>query len=104
MAGLVSVDGRRMDKPGAATAAAAVLEVAAREPYASRAGRKLAHALDHFGIDPSGWVCLDVGASTGGFAEVLVLRGARRVYAASWQRRSPNKGAGRCADGLSASG
>jgi 23S rRNA (cytidine1920-2'-O)/16S rRNA (cytidine1409-2'-O)-methyltransferase len=81
MAGLVSVNGRRMDKPGAAVSAAAVLEVAAREPFVSRAGRKLAHALDHFGIDPSGWVCLDVGASTGGFTDCLLARGARRVYA-----------------------
>ncbi len=81
MAGLVNVDGQRMDKPGAAVAAAALLEVAAREPYVSRAGRKLAHALDHFAIDPAGWACLDVGASTGGFTDCLLQRGARRVYA-----------------------
>jgi 23S rRNA (cytidine1920-2'-O)/16S rRNA (cytidine1409-2'-O)-methyltransferase len=81
MAGLVSVDGRRMDKPGTAVGAAAALEVAAREPFVSRAGRKLAHALDHFGLDPAGWVCLDVGASTGGFTHCLLERGARRVYA-----------------------
>lgn len=81
MAGLVNVDGQRMDKPGAAVAAAARLEVAAREPYVSRAGRKLAHALDHFAIDPAGWACLDVGASTGGFTDCLLQRGARRVYA-----------------------
>jgi 23S rRNA (cytidine1920-2'-O)/16S rRNA (cytidine1409-2'-O)-methyltransferase len=81
MAGLVSVDGQRMDKPGAAVAAAALLEVAAREPFVSRAGRKLAHALDHFAVDPAGWACLDVGASTGGFTDCLLQRGARRVYA-----------------------
>lgn len=81
MAGLVSVDGQRKDKPGAAVAAAALLEVAAREPFVSRAGRKLAHALDHFAIDPAGWACLDVGASTGGFTDCLLQRGARRVYA-----------------------
>ena len=81
MAGLVSVDGRRMDKPGTAVGAAAALEVAEREPFVSRAGRKLAHALDHFGIDPAGWVCLDVGASTGGFTHCLLERGASRVYA-----------------------
>jgi 23S rRNA (cytidine1920-2'-O)/16S rRNA (cytidine1409-2'-O)-methyltransferase len=81
MAGLVSVDGRRVDKPGAAVGAAAALAVAEREPYVSRAGRKLAGALDHFGIDPAGWVCLDAGASTGGFTDCLLQRRARRVYA-----------------------
>ena len=50
-------------------------------PWVSRGGVKLAAALDHFGFDPSGRVCLDVGASTGGFTEVLLARGARRVYA-----------------------
>ncbi len=81
MAGLVSVDGRRLDKPGAPVGAAAALAVAAREPYVSRAGRKLEHALDHYGIQPAGWTCLDVGASTGGFTDCLLARGARRVYA-----------------------
>jgi 23S rRNA (cytidine1920-2'-O)/16S rRNA (cytidine1409-2'-O)-methyltransferase len=81
MAGLIRVDGRRMDKPGTAVGAAAALEVAEREPFVSRAGRKLAAALDHFGLDPAGWVCLDVGASTGGFTHCLLERGARRVYA-----------------------
>jgi 23S rRNA (cytidine1920-2'-O)/16S rRNA (cytidine1409-2'-O)-methyltransferase len=81
MAGLISVDGRRVDKPGTAVGGAAALAVAAREPFVSRAGRKLAHALDHFGIDPAGRVCLDVGASTGGFTHCLLERGARRVYA-----------------------
>ena len=50
-------------------------------PYVSRGGVKLAAALDHFGFDPQGRVCLDVGASTGGFTQVLLERGARRVYA-----------------------
>jgi 23S rRNA (cytidine1920-2'-O)/16S rRNA (cytidine1409-2'-O)-methyltransferase len=81
MAGVISVDGRRVDKPGTAVGGAAALAVAAREPFVSRAGRKLAHALDHFAIDPAGWVCLDVGASTGGFTHCLLERGARRVYA-----------------------
>jgi 23S rRNA (cytidine1920-2'-O)/16S rRNA (cytidine1409-2'-O)-methyltransferase len=81
MAGLISVDGRRVDKPGTAVGGGAALAVAAREPFVSRAGRKLAHALDHFGIDPAGCVCLDVGASTGGFTHCLLERGARRVYA-----------------------
>ncbi|MBV8201231.1 MAG: TlyA family RNA methyltransferase [Acidobacteria bacterium] len=81
MAGLISVDGRRVDKPGTAVGGGAALAVAAREPFVSRAGRKLAAALDHFAIDPTGWVCLDVGASTGGFTHCLLARGARRVYA-----------------------
>jgi 23S rRNA (cytidine1920-2'-O)/16S rRNA (cytidine1409-2'-O)-methyltransferase len=81
MAGLIRVDGRRMDKPGTAVGAAAALEVAEREPFVSRAGRKLAAALDHYGLDPAGWVCLDVGASTGGFTHCLLERGARRIYA-----------------------
>jgi 23S rRNA (cytidine1920-2'-O)/16S rRNA (cytidine1409-2'-O)-methyltransferase len=57
------------------------VEVDAPEPYVSRGGHKLAAGLDVFGIDPSGLVCLDVGASTGGFTDVLLQRGATRVYA-----------------------
>ncbi len=82
MAGSVAVDGRRVDKPGTPTAEGAALEVLApAEPFVSRAGRKLAAALDHFGLDPAGRVCLDVGASTGGFTDCLLERGAARVYA-----------------------
>jgi 23S rRNA (cytidine1920-2'-O)/16S rRNA (cytidine1409-2'-O)-methyltransferase len=81
MAGAVSVDGRRVDKPGTAVAVEVRIDVAAREPFVSRAGRKLAAALDGFGIDPAGRVCLDVGASTGGFTDCLLQRGASRVYA-----------------------
>jgi len=82
MAGIVEVDGRRVDKPGTDVQTAVRLEVLApREPFVSRAGRKLADALDHFGIDPAGWVCLDTGASTGGFTDCLLQRGAARVYA-----------------------
>lgn len=82
MAGIVQVDGRRVDKPGTDVPVTARLEVLGpKEPFVSRAGRKLAHALDHFGIDPAGWVCLDVGASTGGFTDCLLQRGAERVYA-----------------------
>ena len=82
MAGIVEVDGRRVDKPGTPTPAGAGLAVTAvREPFVSRAGRKLAAALDHFGIDPAGRICLDVGASTGGFTDCLLQRGAARVYA-----------------------
>ncbi len=82
MAGIVDVDGQRVDKPGTGIAPEALLEVRGKgEPFVSRAGRKLADALDHFSLDPSGWVCLDVGASTGGFTDCLLQRGARRVYA-----------------------
>jgi len=68
-------------KPSDEISAAAVIEAEPEHPYVSRGGVKLAAALDHFGLDVTGRVCLDVGASTGGFAEVLTLRGARRVYA-----------------------
>ena len=82
MAGIVEVDGRRVDKPGTAVGDGARLEVIGpKEPFASRAGRKLADALDRFGVDPEGRVCLDVGASTGGFTDCLLQRGAARVYA-----------------------
>ena len=81
MAGAVEVAGRRVDKPGTAVAVDALLSVAAGEPFVSRAGRKLAGALDDFGLDPAGRVCLDVGASTGGFTDCLLQRGAARVYA-----------------------
>jgi 23S rRNA (cytidine1920-2'-O)/16S rRNA (cytidine1409-2'-O)-methyltransferase len=82
MAGIVDVDGRRVDKPGTPIAADAALEVRGpAEPFVSRAGRKLADALDRLGIDPAGRVCLDVGASTGGFTDCLLQRGAVRVYA-----------------------
>jgi 23S rRNA (cytidine1920-2'-O)/16S rRNA (cytidine1409-2'-O)-methyltransferase len=81
MAGSVEVDGRRVDKPGTAVPLEAAIAVAAREPFVSRAGRKLAAALDAFAIEPGGRVCLDVGASTGGFTDCLLQRGAARVYA-----------------------
>jgi 23S rRNA (cytidine1920-2'-O)/16S rRNA (cytidine1409-2'-O)-methyltransferase len=77
-----SGDGARLDrKPGDLVAAETPVEVIAPEPYVSRGGHKLAAALDSFRIDPAGRVCLDVGASTGGFTDVLLQRGARRVYA-----------------------
>ena len=81
-AGLVFSGERRIEKPGAALLADAPLEVRGREhPWVSRGGVKLAHALDRFGLSPEGRICLDVGASTGGFTHVLLARGARRVYA-----------------------
>jgi 23S rRNA (cytidine1920-2'-O)/16S rRNA (cytidine1409-2'-O)-methyltransferase len=85
LAGKVRVgdgDAARRDlKPGDLVDAAAAVEVEAPEPYVSRGGHKLAAALDAFGIDPAGLVALDVGASTGGFTDVLLQRGATRVYA-----------------------
>src|SRR2546423_7274385 len=68
-------------KPGEQVADDVELEVEAPPPYVSRAGHKLANALDHFGIDVAGLDCVDVGASTGGFTDVLLQRGARRVIA-----------------------
>ena len=82
MAGLVFSGERRIDKPGLGLAAETPLEVRGQDhPWVSRGGLKLAHALDHFAIDPGGLVCLDIGAATGGFTDVLLARGAARVYA-----------------------
>ena len=82
MAGLVFSGERRLDKPGHKIPDDTVLDVRGREhPWVSRGGVKLAHALEFFRIDPSGFVCLDVGASTGGFTDVLLQKGARKVYA-----------------------
>ena len=81
MEGMVFVPSGRVAKAGALLAGDAEVEVRGRLPYVSRGGVKLAHALDEFGIDPSGLVALDVGASTGGFTDCLLQRGATRVYA-----------------------
>src|SRR5437763_11483049 len=80
-AGLVTADGAPVAKPSDEVATDAVLAAAPAHPWVSRGGLKLAAALDHFGFDPAGRVCLDVGASTGGFTDVLLARGARRIYA-----------------------
>ncbi|MFL5952332.1 MAG: TlyA family RNA methyltransferase [Gaiellaceae bacterium] len=72
---------RGYDKPGVQVDEAAVVEVEQPPPYVSRGGEKLAHALDAFAVDPTGRECLDVGASTGGFTDVLLQRGAARVIA-----------------------
>ncbi len=82
MAGLVFSETRRLDKPGQQVAGDMALTVKGPDhPWASRGGVKLAHGLNHFGIEPKGKVCLDVGASTGGFTDVLLNGGAKRVYA-----------------------
>jgi 23S rRNA (cytidine1920-2'-O)/16S rRNA (cytidine1409-2'-O)-methyltransferase len=81
LAGYVKVNGQRVDKAGQAVAPDADIIVTERMPYVSRGGLKLAAALDHFGVNAAGRVCLDVGSSTGGFTDVLLQRGASRVYA-----------------------
>jgi 23S rRNA (cytidine1920-2'-O)/16S rRNA (cytidine1409-2'-O)-methyltransferase len=80
-AGLVVANGTPVTKPSEEVPRDAALEATAAHPFVSRGGRKLAAALDHFGFDASGRICLDAGASTGGFADVLLRRGARKVYA-----------------------
>ena len=80
-AGLVTADEVVVRRASEEIAVDAILRAEPAHPYVSRAGLKLAVALDHFGFDPNRRVCLDVGASTGGFTQVLIERGARRVYA-----------------------
>ena len=82
LGGHVFAGERRIDKPGETVAVTEALDLRGRDhPWVSRGGVKLAYALDHFTIDATGLVALDVGASTGGFTDVLLTRGARRVYA-----------------------
>jgi 23S rRNA (cytidine1920-2'-O)/16S rRNA (cytidine1409-2'-O)-methyltransferase len=82
MAGKVFSGEARVQKPGDAILADAPLEVRGQDhPWVSRGGIKLAHALAHFGLSPAGLVCLDIGASTGGFTDVLLQSGAARVHA-----------------------
>jgi 23S rRNA (cytidine1920-2'-O)/16S rRNA (cytidine1409-2'-O)-methyltransferase len=80
-AGKVRLDGVVVRKPGLAVKPGAAIAAEAAHPWVSRGGVKLAHALDVFGVSPEGRACLDVGASTGGFTDVLLSRGARRVVA-----------------------
>lgn len=77
----VGEGGARAGKPGQLVAPDVPLAVAEAPPYVSRGGLKLANALDAFGIDPAGRLCLDIGASTGGFTDCLLQRGARHVIA-----------------------
>jgi 23S rRNA (cytidine1920-2'-O)/16S rRNA (cytidine1409-2'-O)-methyltransferase len=82
LAGEVRVNGQRRDKAGERIPIDAAIEIAATHlRYVSRGGFKLEGALDDFGVDPAGKVCLDVGSSTGGFTDCLLQRGATRVYA-----------------------
>ncbi|MEJ7934113.1 TlyA family RNA methyltransferase [Sphingobium sp. AN558] len=95
-AGLVYLGERKIDKPGQQVADDAMLDVRGRDhPWVSRGGIKLAHALDHFALDVTGMVAMDVGSSTGGFTDVLLTNGAVRVYAVdsgtnqlAWKLRS----------------
>jgi len=82
LAGLVFSGEKRLDKPGVAIGSDQPLDVRGQpHPWVSRGGVKLAHGLDYFAIDPKGLIVLDIGASTGGFTDVALQRGARRVYA-----------------------
>jgi 23S rRNA (cytidine1920-2'-O)/16S rRNA (cytidine1409-2'-O)-methyltransferase len=82
MAGSVHVDDQVVDKPGALISVGCRVEVRGDDlPYVSRGGLKIEGALERFGLDIAGWVCMDVGASTGGFSDCLLQRGAGRVYA-----------------------
>jgi 23S rRNA (cytidine1920-2'-O)/16S rRNA (cytidine1409-2'-O)-methyltransferase len=80
-AGLVKIDGEVLEKPSKSVADGAAIEYQPPHPFVSRGGVKLAAALDHFQLSPEDRVCLDIGASTGGFTEVLLMGGASRVYA-----------------------
>ncbi|CUW39830.1 putative rRNA methyltransferase YqxC [Magnetospirillum sp. XM-1] len=96
MAGLVYSGDRRVDKPGTALPEECALELKGQDhPWVSRGGLKLAKAIEAFGLDPAGKVGIDVGASTGGFTDVLLAHGAARVYAVdvghgqlAWKLRS----------------
>ena len=81
LAGEVRVNGEPVTKPGALVAPTARVDLLKPPAYVSRGGEKLAHALTEFGIDVHGWTCVDNGASTGGFTDCLLQKGARRVYA-----------------------
>jgi len=99
MAGLVFSNERKLEKAGQQVQPDIALDVRGQDhPWASRGGLKLAHAIEHFSIDPKDAVCIDVGASTGGFTDVLLQNGARRVYAVdvghgqlAWKLRSDER-------------
>lgn len=80
-AGQVLVDGLIVDKAGSPCIAACAISLKPRPPYVSRGGEKLAAALAAFKVAPQGWICIDVGCSTGGFSDCLLQHGAARVYA-----------------------
>lgn len=80
-AGLVSINGLAVTKPSQILTETADIRASPAHPYVSRGGLKLAHALTVFGVDPAGRTCLDIGASTGGFTDVLLQQGAAHVTA-----------------------
>ncbi len=95
MAGEVSVNGQRITTAGTKVDSAAKITIKQKSAYVSRGGYKLAAALDAFAVNPTGRICADVGASTGGFTDVLLQRGAAKVYAIdvgygdlAWQLRN----------------
>ena len=82
ISGLVRCDGRIVMRPSFEVSGSEKIEISGDVcPYVSRGGLKLEYALDEFGINPSGKTAVDIGASTGGFTDVLLRRGAKRVYA-----------------------
>jgi 23S rRNA (cytidine1920-2'-O)/16S rRNA (cytidine1409-2'-O)-methyltransferase len=81
MAGEVTVNQQIQTKPGTRVASDAVLELKSKPRFVSRGGEKLAAAIERFQLNPKGWICADVGASTGGFTDVLLQAGADKVYA-----------------------
>jgi len=81
MAGLVTINGQRAHKPGDLTKSSDELSLLASERFVSRGGQKLEHALDCFQLDVHGMTAIDLGASTGGFTDCLLQRGAAKVYA-----------------------
>jgi 23S rRNA (cytidine1920-2'-O)/16S rRNA (cytidine1409-2'-O)-methyltransferase len=81
IAGEVTISGKVVTKPGALVDEGCELKLAQKSPYVSRGGLKLAHALDEFKIDVTSMTAMDIGASTGGFTDCLLQRGAKRVYA-----------------------
>jgi 23S rRNA (cytidine1920-2'-O)/16S rRNA (cytidine1409-2'-O)-methyltransferase len=91
-AGLVTANGIAVGKASDAIAVDAVVQAMPEHPWVSRGGLKLATTLDHFRFEPKGRVCLDVGASTGGFTHVLLERGARRIYAVDVGRGQLHQG------------
>ena len=82
LAGIVFSGETKLAKPGQTLPGDAPLEVRGRDhPWVSRGGIKLAHAIDHFGLDPAGVTAMDIGSSTGGFTDVLLSKGAAHVFA-----------------------
>lgn len=80
MAGQVEVDGQRIDKPASRVSTSSEIKIIRPDPYVSRGAYKLLGALDHFKIEVEGLIACDVGSSTGGFTQVLLERGAKRIY------------------------